>query len=301
MGTIELVLLIGIGIVLLVGIYLIFFSKKVKDKIKKEKADKKSKKNTVKNGGEKKVEQAIKTDRKPEEKPKQEASPAVATAEPELEKKKSQPFKIIRKQSEVKINRKALKNGSRNPSITKVFENGKRVDEILPEEGSNSSEIHEDTNPINVAPVEDVGDFGFREPKFLEVDAQGGFKVDIPQGMPNRAPIIEDRTNFTQRLNVSEDNNLLGVSIVGTQHVVEKVEKQTKDIDQKTADIVEVVRKRLLGERAKLDISFGAPYDATEMQGGKTTTKKSAKEKLQSIDAETLMIVDAINNPKHKK
>ena len=321
MGTLEIVIIVFVGLIAIFGLYSIFFSKKVKaiknkrkeqkeqkkaEKLKKKQDKKQGKKGASEAAGkERKIEPAVVSKKKPEAEKQEPPSPAPVPAqpEPEPEKKKPEPFRIIRKTSQVKINKKALKNGSRNPSITKVFENGKRIDAVEPQEVKPVSEKVE-TQETQEPPVyeiirEDVGDFGFREPKYLEESTEGGFRIVPPKGLPNRDPIIGDRTNFTSRLTVSSDNNLSGVSGPGINKAIESVNKQTEKIEKKTVDLVEEVRRKLLGERDRLkgEPSFnGQGYEEFMVDNSKNATSK-----FKNIDAETLIIADAISNPKYKK
>ena len=320
MGTLEIVIIVFVGLIAIFGLYSIFFSKKVKaiknkrkeqkeqkkaEKLKRKQDKKQSKKGASEAAGkERKIEPAVVSKKKPEtQKPEleQQEPPAVVATEPE--KKKPEPFRIIRKTSQVKINKKALKNGSRNPSITKVFENGKRIDAVEPQEVEPVSKKVE-TQETQEAPVyeiirEDVGDFGFREPKYLEESTEGGFRIVPPKGLPNRAPIIGDRTNFTSRLTVSSDNNFSGVSGPGINKAIESVNKQTEKIEKKTVDLVEEVRRKLLGERDRLK---GEPsFNGQGYEEFMVDNTKNATSKFKSIDAETLIIADAISNPKYKK
>ena len=321
MGTLEIVIIVFVGLIAIFGLYSIFFYKKVKaikskrkeqkeqkkaEKLKKKQDKKQSKKGASEAAGkERKIEPAVVSKKKPEAEKQEPPSPAQVPAqpEPELEKKKPEPFRIIRKTSQVKINKKALKNGSRNPSITKVFENGKRIDAVEPQEVKPVSEKVE-TQETQEPPVyeiirEDVGDFGFREPKYLEESTEGGFRIVPPKGLPNRAPIIGDRTNFTSRLTVSSDNNLSGVSGPGINKAIESVNKQTEKIEKKTVDLVEEVRRKLLGERDRLK---GEPsFNGQSYEEFMVDNSKNATSKFKNIDAETLIIADAISNPKYKK
>lgn len=320
MGTLEIVIIVFVGLIAIFGLYSIFFSKKVKaiknkrkeqkeqkkaEKLKKKQDKKQSKKGASEAAGkERKIEPAVVSKKKQETQkpePEKEEPPAVVAAEPE--KKKPEPFRIIRKTSQVKINKKALKNGSRNPSITKVFENGKRIDAVEPQEVEPVSKKVE-TQETQEAPVyeiirEDVGDFGFREPKYLEESTESGFRIVPPNGLPNRAPIIGDRTNFASRLTVSSDNNLSGVSGPGINKAIESVNKQTEKIEKKTVDLVEEVRRKLLGERDRLK---GEPsFNGQSYEEFMVDNSKNATSKFKNIDAETLIIADAISNPKYKK
>ncbi len=321
MGTLEIVIIVFVGLIAIFGLYSIFFSKKVKaiknkrkeqkeqkkaEKLKKKQDKKQSKKGASEAADkERKIEPVVVSKKKQEAEKQEPPSPAPVPAqpEPELEKKKPEPFRIIRKTSQVKINKKALKNGSRNPSITKVFENGKRIDAVEPQEVKPVSEKVE-TQETQEPPVyeiirEDVGDFGFREPKYLEESTEGGFRIVPPKGLPNRAPIIGDRTNFTSRLTVSSDNNLSGVSGPGINKAIESVNKQTEKIEKKTVDLVEEVRRKLLGERDRLK---GEPsFNGQSYEEFMVDNSKNATSKFKNIDAETLIIADAISNPKYKK
>lgn len=268
MSTTIIVIIVGVALLVFGALGVIFFSGK-----KKKQQD----------GGakEKSIEPAIQTDRKKEE-PKAEEPPVKVTM-PE------QNFKAIRKQSRLKINKKAIKGDSRNPSISKVFANGKKIDEIEESPAPNDPEP-EKTVTYKGVPIE-VGRFGAREPEFTDHSVTA-------EGMPNRSPRLEDRTNFGSHLSVSEDNNLSGVSGTGIAKVVEKSDSIEKGLNQKRIDVVQNARINILGESP-------IPNDPLAfLQGGGygiEPEEKSPKDKLKSIDAQTLIIADAVAKPRGRK
>ncbi len=214
--------------------------------------------------------------------------PVYPKAEPEQKvepEQKPEPLKIIRKKSEIKINKKALKADSRNPSITKVFVNGKRVDEPEPE-AEKVDQTPKNTDVMSDITAAPVGAFGAREPVFGA--SQNGQRS--PFTSPNRSPIIGDRTNFTTRLIVSDDNNLSGVSGIGIAKALKESESKMSDIDDKTEDMVNDIRRRILGQRNPFlnDIAF-------------ESESKPKKGDLDQIDAKTLIVADMLNKPKYKK
>lgn len=252
MGTLEIVLIsLGVSAVALVLLYVLSAKKK------------KGKAEAPSTGSEAKVEPVYK---KPEaDKPKDE--PSVET------------LKVIRKQSEIKINKKALKGDSRNPSITKVFVNGKNVEE---EPEAVAEEPVAEEKPT-------IGAFGTREPEFSQ-PLDGKPRERSPFQMPNRAPIIGDRTNFTSRLHVSEDNNLSGVSGTGIAKALSESENKMSDIDQKTEDMVDEIRRTFLGQTSPL---------LTNDESLSST--KNTKINVKDFDAKTLIIADILNHPRGQK
>ena len=267
------VLLIIFGISLALILCYIFFAGK-KGKKKKEK-----KKEPV---AEKKVEKAIKTGK--EEQPKEE--------KPEEKPRERIPFKIIKKQSKVKINKKALNASSRNPSITKVFDKNGKVDAVKSEPIDHQKELQE---AIIETSNKEVGRFGAREQEIRTVSSDHEFSIIAPTGSPNRAPTIGDRTNFGSHLNVNEDGNLSGVLGTGIKKVDDKVNMVIEKVDDKTEDMVNRMKKNVFGITDDID-----PFDFLNRQPREDISKKE-QNPLKKIDAKTLIIADAISNPKYKK
>jgi len=282
MSTVEILILTAIGLVVVSSLCFIFFKRKKKVKTKKEEA----------NVGEKKVEQAIKpkVDKKDEEdKEKNKDDDEEAKKEKALEKT---PFKIIRKQSEVKINKKALKNGSRNPSITKVFDKeGNRVD--LSKEEELQEEIIEDKIDEKFERVSEER-FSARDYNISDESSEHEYKIVAPKGSPNRAPIIQDRTNFGSHLHISDDGNMSGIIGTGVKEIIENVDDHSENIEQRTHDMIRNVHKSLFDEMDYLDRyqSFQQDYESDN---------ETPKDKLKNIDAQTLIIAEAISNPKGKR
>lgn len=284
MSTIEILILTAVGLFLVSCLCYIFFYHKKKIKAKKE--DKKL--------GEKKVEQAIKP--KKDEKAKQEEQ---ETKEEVKEEKKEtekalekNPFKIIRKKSEVKINKKALKNGSRNPSITKVFDKeGNRVD-LAEEEQINKERIEKISE--DVQDLHSTERFIARDYNISDESSEHEYKIIAPKGSPNRAPIIGDRTNFASHLNISEDGNMSGIIGTGVKKIIDRVDDHSDDIEQRTQEMIRNVHRNLYDEMDFLDMYQTGTQDIPD-------SKTKVKDKLKNIDAQTLIIADAISNPKSKR
>lgn len=286
MSPIEIIIIVICVLAVLIAIWRIFFSSKISKKIKAKKESKKSDKKEDKNADKPKVEQAIKKEGadKKQEKPAEEKKE-------EKQEKKDTSFKIIRKQSEVKINKTALKSGSRNPSISKVFDkNGKRIDDLSEEQTAEvETEKIKEENKVQ----QKLEPFGAREYQYNEINTAEEFKINAPKGSPMRAPIIGDRTNFASHLNVSEDGNLSGIVGIGVHTATIKAESQLREIEQKNQDMIDRVQKDMLNR------DFGNQlrrYESFDNEKPKQTEDSL----LDKIDPETLILADIINNPKHK-
>lgn len=310
MKLIEILILSAFAVLVIIAIWQIFFSKKKKkekkekkskEKKTKQKAEKKSKEQKEKQKEESgktvaKIEPVMKSEqKKPEDKKEEKQEPQKSSQPTEKEKTlEKEPEKkglfVIRPKTELKINKKALKNGSRNPSVSRVFDkNGNKIDEEKvveePEEQMHATDIKK-------KPVER---FGTREYEYSEQNSPEFFKINAPKGSPLRAPTIGDRTNFTQRLHVSEDGNLSGITGIGVHGAVASAESQSKEIERKKQDMLarvdESLRNPSFGDALmQYDFSFDEPKE----------TKTRGKKILEKIDPETMIIVDAINNPRHK-
>lgn len=267
MGIIETIIMVVIAFGVIVAIFSAIFKKKKSSKKEPE----------AKN--EAKVEPVYK--KQGEEQVKEERTEEV---------KKEESLKVIRKQSNVKINKKAVKTDSRNPSITKVFVNGKRVDDKEVSEEKQEEVIVSKEPIINKQVNKDVGRFGTREPEIRDLTEKG-------EGMPNRSPILTDRTDFGSHLVINKDNNLSGVAGTGIKQAVERSESQGKDIDSKTDEMINNIRLNMLGDRNYKDpMSFlSGSSGAGENKG------QSPSDKLKKIDAETLILADVVANRKGKK
>lgn len=318
MSILEKILIYGLIVAILIATYYVFFSIKKK---KKEKSDSKEKDKKIKKSKkskdeikesplvEKKVEKVFKSDKdkeeeKPTDKPSQEQE-MVLEKQPE---KKAEPFKIIRKKSEVKIHKKAIKADSRNPSITKVFDkNGKKL-----ELDENELEKKDEFSPDELSQIESMENdgvmsgitggnperFGYREPHIKERNVGGEYKIEAPIGSPNRAPIIRDRTNFGSHLNISEDGNLSGVVGTGVAKIIDRAERQSEEIDKKTDDMIRNIRMNLLNERREVTGGYGFSYGQEDFP--RPSVRTSPIKKAKNIDAKTLIIAEAISNPKYK-
>ena len=286
------VLLIVFGISLAFVIGYIFFGGK-----KKQKKDKKSKDKKQEDVKEKKIEPAIKSN-KQEDKSQNKVEEAPKVEMPTTD---SSGFKIIRKQSKVKINKKALQNGSRNPSVTKVFDKNKSgsdfsVDKIEPIKEEVEDIVNDNLDIVNQSQVDR---FGAREINYNVVNRGNEFSIKNREGDLNRAPIITDRTNFGSHLNVSEDNNFLGVTGTGIKEINETNEKvkESEEVDEDVDSMVKNVKRNFLG----LDDDIN-PFDYFNRDRRMETAKGENKKeiKIKDIDLKTLIIADAINNPKYK-
>lgn len=312
MNLTEILLICGFGALVIVSIWQIFFSKKKKKekkpkekKEKKEKTASKPKDNKTKQDGGKeqaKVEPVVKPSEKndgkqKEDKPKDDKNKPSETESVEKEKilekeKEKKGLYVIRPHTELKINKKALKNGSRNPSVSRVFDkNGKKI-EIEQEEKIQEPEEQVHATDVKKKPVER---FGTREFEYSEQNDPWFFQINAPKGSPLRAPTIGDRTHFTERLHVSEDGNLSGITGIGIHGAIASAESQAKQIEQKNQEMLSRVDDSLRNP------NFG---EALMQYGGSFEEKKNTKSRgekiLDKIDPETMIIVDAINNPRHK-
>lgn len=282
MGKI-LLLVCGISFALITG-YIFFGGKNKNKKVKKE--DKATDK-------EKMIEPAIKTDRnnKPEEKA-EEKKEEQKVEKPETD---SSGFRIIRKKSEVKINKAAIKNGSRNPSVTRVFDkNGKKIDESI-DDKLNIEKI-DDSSSLEMKKQDViVGRFGAREVDYNVVNKGNEFFLKNEEGALNRAPIITDRTNFGSHLNISEDNNLSGVVGTGIKSADEGLKQIVQGIDDDTENMVKNVKRNFLDIEGDLN-----PFDYFQRERTQAEKPKKSKLRFKDLDAKTLIIADAISNPKYK-
>ena len=312
MNLIEILLIFGFGALVIVAIWQIFFSKKKKKdkkekkpkekKAEKEKPDSKPKEDKTKqkqgSGKEQpKVEPVVKSAEKKDDKQKEDKSEPAKTESVEKEKtlekeKEKKGLYVIRPHTELKINKKALKNGSRNPSVSRVFDkNGNKI-EIEQEEKIQEPEEQVHATDVKKKPVER---FGTREYEYSEQNDPWFFQINAPKGSPLRAPTIGDRTHFTERLHVSEDGNLSGITGIGVHGAIASAESQAKQIEQKNQEMLSRVDDSLRNP------NFG---EALMQYGGSFEEKKNTKSRgekiLDKIDPETMIIVDAINNPRHK-
>ena len=223
----------------------------------------------------------------------EEAPEKTAPTEEKPQEKKDRSFKIIRRQSEVKVSKKALKSGSRNPSITKVFENGKRIDQPeLPEETQENMDNGMKKNQDQETPKQKqpLERFFARDIDYSETNTQEEFKIHAKEGERFRVPMLKDRSNFGSHLDVDKDGNLSGVRGIGIHSAVSKANSQIADIEKKNKDMLERVQRDLLANSMDIPI-----FGDNEIQNKKPTSNI-----LDKIDSETLLLADAINNPKFK-
>lgn len=319
MGILEIIVIALLSFGFVYIIYRIYSPKKKKkekkEKKEKEKAPEKDKsiKGEVKKDDnnifgkavkERKIEPVVKKGETITLPPEEEEKELVLQKEPP---KQPEPFRVIRKQSSLKISKKALKSGSRNPSVTKVFDNGKRID--IDENSTGGleedarevvSQVTEEINKEKDGVMTDItsekiGHYGIREHNFDALVEGGEFRMQKPKGSPNRAPIIGDRTNFASHLRVTDDNNLSGVMGTGVAKIIAETEEQSNQIQQNADNMIRDVKKDLFGDMPRFGGLFGG--SDFDMQ---SENKNDASKKLQGLDAETIMIAQAVAKRKGK-
>lgn len=310
MGLIEVIALCIFALIVINVIWRIFFSKKKgakkadikkaaktnkkEAKADKPKTDKAKDKDSDKQAKVEPVQQKAIKEAEKQPEPKQEPEKELTLEKKEKEEEKKG-LRVIRKKTELIISKTALKNGSRNPSVTKVFDkNGKLVqdEETKPAEPEEQMHVTDIKKPKEKEKVER---FGTREYEYSEENTPEFFQINAPKGSPLRSPIIGDRTNFTEHLHVSEDGNLSGISGIGVHKVVASASSQADAIEQKNQEMLARVDQSLH------DPDFGDllhQYDSFNRQKQEKTVGQKMLEKL---DPETLILADAINNPRHKK
>lgn len=274
MTVLEKIIVISVAIFAFFGLCAILFSFKKKNKSKEKSAS------TAK------VEPAIngdKSNKKEEDKAKKQ----------EAEKKEDIKFKVIKKKSDVKISKKALKSGSRNPSITRVFERGKMLEEGPATEDKNNEEIQSIKDFEPVLEKKPPERFFPKDYEYSETNTSQEFMINASKGAPRRSPMLGDRTNFRSHLTISEDGNLSGVTGTGIHAAANKALDAAREIDKKNEEMISKVHEDLLGSALGSFESrhFGEPAQAAK-------ERDDFKEKL---DSETLILVDALMNPKFKK
>jgi len=222
-------------------------------------------------------------------------------------KEEKTPFKIIRKKSNVKIHKKALTSGSRNPSVTKVFVNGKMVDENKEEQSAESVEKkkdlddHQENLEVNEL-MKKKSAYDIKDPEFDDVISDDTSFQFIPgKGRKNRAPRLSDRTNFTERITVTEDNNLSGIKGVGVQDIINKTEKKSLEMHDRTDKMLSDIHKGfgksggITYDNALMDLMKEFDMDLPRPQPVVKQTKT-----IEGLDPKTLIIAEAISNPKYK-
>lgn len=257
MGKLEIIIISAIAIIMMFAILHIFFLGRKKVKNKEESSNK-----------EQSTSKEVKVDTN-------------------IDKEKK-PFQILRKKSQVKINKKALRSGSRNPSITKVF-------------GKDISQGSEDISHINnVAESEEIQKnnernfgtkterFGVKEYTLDDESSDKGYKINAPKGSPNRAPIIGDRTNFASHLMISEDGNMSGIVGTGVAKIIDRAEHHSEKIQERTEDMIDSIHRNFMPNIDLIEQNLSQEQNTT-------------KESLKNIDIKTLILADAINNPKGKR
>lgn len=271
----------------------IFFGGKKKSKKSKDKKEEAPK-------GEKKVEQVIKSEKKPSEEKKEETQEPVKIEMPEQD---SSGFKIIRKQSKIKISKKALQSGSRNPSVTRVFDkNAKKtdfdIDKIESIDKVQKEATIEDLEKNYLDKMNKIERFGAREVDYKMINKGNEFSMINKTGDPNRAPIITDRTNFASHLNVTKDNNFSGISGTGIKSTEQEINETISTVDDDTEKMIKNVKKNFLDIEDDIN-----PFDYFNRERRKEEPVKEKKGniKVKDIDLKTLILADAISNPKFKK
>ncbi len=275
--------------------------RQAKKKAKQEKAEKKKAKKGKKEKESKteeketKIEPVVKKQEVQKSEEKKEEQKQSDEKEKTLEKQpeeKDKKLHVIRRKSELKINKKALNVLGRDPSISRVFDkNGKN----LIEEEKKQKEQKQEIKTVEKVEKKPVERFGTREYEYSEQNTSTFFQINAPKGSPLRAPTIGDRTNFTERLRVSEDGNLSGVSGIGLHGAVKNANSQARAIEEKNQEMLERVDQSLrnpeFGEALFQYSSFDSPKEK----------KSKGQAIVEKLDAETLIIADAINNPRHKR
>lgn len=280
MSTLELIIVISIAVVAVFSLFATVFIKR-----------KKSSKDDKKSESEKKVEPVYK---KEEEQSKESEDIAPKT---EKQPEEKEPFKIIRKKSKVKINKKALTSGSRNPSVAKVFGKDAPKEE---KENTEEQELVESEVQINEEP-KPIERFGVKEYEYSETNTAENFKINAPKGSPSRSFELNKR-EFGSHLNVSEDGNLSGVVGIGIKKSIESATNQIKEIEKNNDNMIRRAHGALnINSINHDDMDYferrirEMNYDINEK-----TTKKDPKDFLKDIDAKTLIVAEAISNPKYK-
>ncbi|MBQ7466896.1 MAG: hypothetical protein IJS74_02360 [Clostridia bacterium] len=287
MTTLELLIIISVAVIAVFSLLTIFFRKRKKT----APADKKTE-------TEKKVEPVYKKDEKKEDNKGDEKKDAETEQKTEGKKpEEKEGFKIIRKQSKVKINKKALTSGSRNPSVTRVF--GKDV--LKETEEAKSKEKVIDVKEDITKEVKPIERFGVKEYEYSETNTPEEFKINAPQGSPQRSFKLQHR-EFGPHLTVSEDGNLSGVVGVGIKKSIESATSQVKEIEKKNEDLIRRAQGAInLNQDDDDDLDF---FQRRMMEMNfdihQGSQPKDAKELLKNIDTKTLIVAEAIANPKYK-
>ena len=283
MGTLEYLIISIISVFAVFSLLSVFFGKKKKSKDgENDKPSEKDQGNTV--------------------------DESAAPQKHEGEKKKEDvPFKVIRKQSKVKISKKALSSGSRNPSVTKVF--GKKVDEEEKTEEQIKQEPPKEEQPpvIQEKPQTEkkkpvvVERFGVKDYEYKETNTQTSFKIEAPDGSPNRSFELKSRSDFGSHLNVSEDGNLSGVVGIGIGKAINSVEDQLDEIENKSQKLIQNARSSLrLGDDLFDDEIFESRFRIGMQQEQQQNVSPKKEDVLKNVDIKTLIVAEAIANPKYK-
>ena len=293
MGILESMIIVTIATSAFFSVLIILFKKR-----------KKVEKSTEVN--EKKVEPVYKSTKEDSKNP--EEKTVTPPGKEKVTEQKNEPFKIIRKQSKVKINKKALTSGSRNPSVTKVF--GKDVPDQGEKKHNTSENIDVDKNniedsdqiKIEKSAQKPVERFGVKEYEYSEVNTPDDFKINVPDGSPNRSFELKKR-EFGSHLTVSEDGNLSGVVGIGIKNAVISAESKLREIEKQNDQML----KRAHGSFGVIssddddDLSF---FEQRLRQMSEDMNTKPARKKpnevLKNIDIKTLIVAEAIANPKYK-
>ena len=278
MGIVEKIIVIIISVFAVISLVVIFLSKR-----KKSEKSKKS---------EPKVEPVYKKTTKEE-------APEPAVPE-EQTKTEPTPFKIIRKQSKVKISKKALSSGSRNPSVTKVF--GKDAPGQKAEENPVEEPAKVETKAKAQKKDVPVERFGVKEYEYNETNTPKSFKIIPPEGSPQRSFELQDRTAFHPHLNVSEDGNLSGVVGVGINKALGSLEEQVRSLEEKNQQMIKSAHSSVNISDYENEINdFFENRARLSMPSGVTQNPQTdSANVIKNLDPKTLIVAEAIANPKYK-
>lgn len=253
---------------------------------------KKEGKQDVKPSGESKVEPVYKRDEPPKE---QETS--------EEEKKDvNEGFKIVKRQEGTKINKKALDTQSRNPSVTKVFGKDSEAEKQKQQEQEEQAKIKEMQTAERTWKSKKIEPFFPKDYEYSEVNTDNLFKIVTPYGQPVRTPEINSRSQFGSHLNISEDGNLSGVVGIGLDKALDSAESQLKDIESKNQQMIRRAHGSVNIEDMVDDFDYFERRLMQMREGMDMPSEKSNKKiNLKDLDPKSLIVAEAIANPKYKK
>ncbi len=279
MKLIEWIIIIAVIIFAVFSVLVIIFRKRKKIEQKDEKP-------------EGKVEPVY----KPKEEKKE--SDAAEKEKPDDEKKdENVGFKIIKRQEGVKINKKALDAQSRNPSVTKVFGKDGELEKKQKEEKA----LQEKVAAEQVNSNKKIEPFFPRDYEYDEVNTDDMFKIVTPDGQPVRTPEIKNRSDFASHLNVSEDGNLSGVVGIGLDKALNSAQSQLKEIEDKNQQMIKRAHGVVNIDDMDDDFNYLEQRIRQMRESMEVSNEKSGKKiSLKDIDPKTLIVAEAIANPKYK-